>query len=134
MSNLLHHPYTPPKVRLGEPVEAIIYYRDTNEVETRQVIVTGWSSGRIKWPMGKTADGSRDRILLCGDLVRAVSMESVASICHWWGVSRWTVQRRGQLQARVVYREMAKRCDNGMRVSPDLMVWLSRRICGTTQA
>lgn len=22
-----------------------------------------------------------------------LSLESVASICHWWGVSRWTVQR-----------------------------------------
>lgn len=59
---LLHHPYTPPKVRLGEPVEAIIYYRDSNEVEARQVLVTGWSSGRIKWPIGPSNDGVKPSV------------------------------------------------------------------------
>lgn len=90
---LLHGPYTRPKVKLGEPIEAVVYYRDSNEVETRQVLVTGWSQAPITWPLGRTADGSRDRVLLCGDLVRAVSLESVATVSYWWGVSRWTVQR-----------------------------------------
>jgi hypothetical protein len=47
-----------------------------------------WSEGLISWPR-RYRTGS---IILCGDLVRAVKMESVAAICYHWGVCRNVVQ------------------------------------------
>ncbi len=32
-------------------------------------------------------------IALCGDLVRAVKLESNIAICHWWGVTPQTVTK-----------------------------------------
>ena len=39
---LLHGPYTPPPLKRGD--RAVCLYRDAD------VIVTGWSDGRISWP------------------------------------------------------------------------------------
>jgi len=47
-----------------------------------------WSDGRIPWPR-RYRTGS---IILCGDLVRAVKMESVEAVCFHWGVCRNVVQ------------------------------------------
>jgi len=47
-----------------------------------------WSDGPIPWPR-RYRTGS---IILCGDLVRAVKMESVEAICFHWGVCRNVVQ------------------------------------------
>lgn len=90
---LIHGPYRPPDVAIGEKVEAVLYHRLRDEAEASEAVVTGWSRAKIKWPTGQTGNNSREYVLLCGDLVRAVRIESVSAICHWWGVSRWTVQR-----------------------------------------
>ena len=47
-----------------------------------------WSDGPIPWPQ-RFRTGS---IILCGDLVRALKMESVEAICFHWGVCRNVVQ------------------------------------------
>ena len=47
-----------------------------------------WSQAPIPWPM-RYRTGS---IILCGDLIRAVKMESVEAVSHHWGVCRTVVQ------------------------------------------
>lgn len=48
-----------------------------------------WSDGPIPWPRRYRTDS----IILCGDLIRAVKMESVDAICYHWGVCRSLVQK-----------------------------------------
>lgn len=48
-----------------------------------------WSDGLISWPR-RYRTGS---IILCGDLVRAVKMESVEAVCYHWGICRNVVQK-----------------------------------------
>jgi len=50
--------------------------------------VGSWSAGLIPWPR-RYRTGS---IILCGDLVRAVKLESVEAVCFHWGVCRNVVQ------------------------------------------
>ena len=51
--------------------------------------VGSWSDGPIPWPR-RYRTGS---IILCGDLVRAVKLESVEAVCYHWGVCRNVVQK-----------------------------------------
>jgi len=56
------------------------------------VIITGLHDGPISWPIGKTARNSRQRfIILFGDLVQAVRVESEQAVARWWGVGLSTV-------------------------------------------
>ena len=48
-----------------------------------------WSDGPISWPRRWRTDS----IILCGDLVRAVKMESVEAVCYHWCVCRNVVQK-----------------------------------------
>jgi len=83
---LLHGPYRPPALRRGD--RATCLFRDG------EVIITGWSAGRIAWPRCQRV-GSRggSGLLVDEELARAVRLESVLAICHWWGVAGETVWR-----------------------------------------
>jgi hypothetical protein len=82
---LLFGPYSAPPVRPGHLVQCAI----RGEVE-----VVGMSAGPITWPIGRNLPRGRQRFLiLTGDLVEAVRRESVAALCHWWGVGEQTVWR-----------------------------------------
>jgi hypothetical protein len=77
---LLHGPYLPPKVRRGRKLFCEI--RGT-------VTVGGYSNGPIPWPRMKK--GGNPCLVLCGDLVRAVRVESNQAVAHHWGLSTHTV-------------------------------------------
>lgn len=46
--------------------------------------VGGLTDAPIPWPRRKKA--GRPSLILCGDLLRALHIESATAICHWWGV------------------------------------------------
>jgi hypothetical protein len=75
---LLFGPYEPPPLRKGD--RAVCLYRDTD------VVVTGWSAGRIPWPRCR-ALGVRggSGLLVDEELARPVRSESAAAIMYWWG-------------------------------------------------
>jgi hypothetical protein len=54
-----------------------------------KVKVSGYSDGKIPWPIKwKT----RNSLILCGDLVKAVRVESKLAVAYHWGVSLTKVQ------------------------------------------
>jgi hypothetical protein len=76
---LLFGPYAPPKIPRNQRLFC----------EVRGCLKVGsWSDGLIPWPR-RYRTGS---IILCGDLVRAVKLESVEAVCYHWGVCRNVVQ------------------------------------------
>jgi hypothetical protein len=80
-TRLLYGPYRSPKCRVGWSLEC--------EARGRTVIVAGISDAPIQWPFARKR-GNRS-LILCGNLVNAVAVESVSAICHHWGVSRSVV-------------------------------------------
>lgn len=82
---LLGGPYTPPRTRRGAFLNC----------ELRgKVKVGGYFDGPIPWPI-KWGTSS---LILCGDLVKAVKLESAIAVGHYWGVSVATVKKwRGAL-------------------------------------
>jgi hypothetical protein len=78
---LLHGPYTPPPLKRGDRATCLL--RDCD------VIITGWSAGRIAWPRCRAegTHGGGSGILLNEELARAVRCEAAAAIRYWWGVS-----------------------------------------------
>ena len=56
-----------------------------------KVRVGGYTTAPIAWP--RILTGGRPVLILCGDLVRAVKMESVQAIVYWWGVSADVVRK-----------------------------------------
>ena len=76
---LLAGPYRPPAVQVGDVTSCLYWDRD--------VVITGWSEGRIPWPMCKPLEGyGRPRILVDDELARAIRTESAAALMYWWGV------------------------------------------------
>jgi len=57
------------------------------------VIVTGWSSAPIPWPIGFGERPGRHTPVLTGDLVRAVTTEALCVVAALFGASANTVQR-----------------------------------------
>jgi hypothetical protein len=53
------------------------------------VIITGWSAGRIPWPRCRLpgTHGGGSGLLVDEELARAVRSESKQAIMFWWGVS-----------------------------------------------
>ncbi len=78
---LLYGPYVPPKCRLGDKLAC--------EYRGREVRFLCLTDAPIQWPSA-VARGSMSPIL-CGDLIRAVRLESEIAVAHHWGVSRQTV-------------------------------------------
>jgi hypothetical protein len=85
-SHQLHlGPYNPPALRRGD--RATCLYRDGD------VVITGWSDGRIPWPRCRRLDthGGGSGLLVDEELARAVRLESEAAVCYWFGVNPSTV-------------------------------------------
>lgn len=72
---LLGGPYHPPDCRIGDWLD--------DEVEGL-LEVGGWTAAPTSWPRRKKT--GRAALILTSELARAVRTESVAAICHWWGV------------------------------------------------
>lgn len=54
--------------------------------------VGGLTTAPIPWPYSaERAGGSGRSLIVCGDLVRAVGIESAQAICYHWGVGRKVV-------------------------------------------
>ena len=77
---LLHGPYYPPRTERGKFL--VCEWRGT-------VKVGGYSDALIPWPYAFRT-GYRS-LILCGDLVRAVKLESEQAVAHHWKVSSTTV-------------------------------------------
>jgi hypothetical protein len=79
---LLHGPYRTLRCRIGSRLFC----------EVRgQLIVCGFSAGRIPWPIGQR--GRARSLVVCGDLAKAVQRESNIAICHWFGITAQTVSK-----------------------------------------
>lgn len=79
--SLLHGPYLAPRCRVGETLR--------DERHGRQVVVGGFHDGPIPWPFIRRR--GRHRLILTGDLVRAVKTEAEVAVAHHWGVDVTTV-------------------------------------------
>src|SRR6266545_3770995 len=78
---LLFGPYSPPRTRRGKFLFC----------EMRGTVKVGnYSDGPIPWPVKW---GTRNSLILCCDLVRAVQVESAQGVAHHWGVRPSTVTR-----------------------------------------
>jgi hypothetical protein len=77
---LLHGPYAAPPCRAGDTLRCERY---------GESVVAEMSAGPIPWPVCRAP--GRPRLILCGDLARAVCLESEAAVAHWWGVDKATV-------------------------------------------
>jgi len=77
-------PYKAPRCRLGKPLYDLI---------AGDLVVRAISDAPISWPIGRAGAAGKGRPILCGDLLRAVKLESNAAVMTNWGVSRWTVER-----------------------------------------
>jgi hypothetical protein len=81
-SFVLHFgPYRAPRCRVGATLEC--------EARGRTVEVAGMSDGLIQWPFARMR-GNRS-LILCGDLIKAVALESEIAVAHHWGVATSTV-------------------------------------------
>ena len=79
----LHYgPYAPPKCRVGDKLPC--------EYRGREMVVGGMTDARIQWPYRKGI--GRPSCIVCGDLIRAVQVESAIAVAHHWGVSTATVK------------------------------------------
>jgi hypothetical protein len=81
---LIHGPYQSPHVSLGDWVSCEI--RGLVQVKT-------FTGAPIPQPIKR---GQGCAIIVCGDLVRALRVESASAVAHWWGVSthRVSIWRR----------------------------------------
>ncbi len=81
---ILRGTYRIPALRRGDYVCCLV--RDC------PLIVTTWSDAPISWPCGKPPKrGGPPRLIVEEELARAIENESAAAICHWWGISMFTV-------------------------------------------
>ena len=79
--------YRTPRVRVGGVLIC--------EARDREVIVTGYSSAPIPWPVGhpRRGRGGRPGLVVFGGLARAVRRESNQAVAHWFGVYSSVVAR-----------------------------------------
>jgi len=104
---LLYGPYVAPEVRIGDELFCGVHGLQ---------VVMGWY-GPKQWPKAK-AKGGRPRLIVCGDLRRALELETRETISLHWGVSSSTVakwRKKLGLEKRVTlacsaYRGAAMRC------------------------
>ena len=100
---LLYGPYVPPKCQVGDKLRC--------EHRDREVTVSAISDTPIRWPCA-WGRGPRSPIL-CGELIRAVRLESAIAVAHHWGVNRATVSlwRRELKVARMTLGSIRLRID-----------------------
>jgi hypothetical protein len=79
---LLYGPYVPPKCRIGDKLAC--------EFRGREVKVRLMTDAPIQWPAHR--GGLLPAVIVCGDLIRAVRVESEIAVAHHWGVSPATVK------------------------------------------
>lgn len=77
--------YKTPRVRIGR--------RLTCEARDCDVIVVGYSDGRIPWPLGRRPRQAAKALIVYGDLADAVRRESNQAVCYWFGVTPQTVSK-----------------------------------------
>jgi hypothetical protein len=77
--------YRTPCIRIGTVLSC--------ESRDCDVIVVGYSDGRIPWPLGRRRGSGVRGLVVFGDLARAVRRESNQSVCHWWGVTEKVVTK-----------------------------------------
>jgi transposase len=77
---LVGGPYAAPQVSRGDRLD---------DAALGSVIVGGYTNAPIPWPRRMKA--GRPSLILCGDLISAVEVESEIAIAHWWGVGVVTV-------------------------------------------
>jgi len=80
---LLYGPYVPPKCAVGDKLPC--------EYRGCEVPVRGMSDAPIRWP--STRRRGNHSPILCGDLVRAVKVESEQAVAYHWGVNYQVVWR-----------------------------------------
>jgi hypothetical protein len=74
-------PYKSPRCRPGSTLVC--------EVRGREAVVGGMTDSPIQWPFVKKR--GRRSLIICGDLVKAIAVESEVAVAHHWGVGRSTV-------------------------------------------
>lgn len=85
---LVGGPYVAPEAAIGAELRCRLRGRQT---------VAGYTEGGvIRWPKAEGTAGSGP-IILCGDLVRALRVESAQAICAWFGLERKAVRRYRRL-------------------------------------
>jgi hypothetical protein len=113
-SHQLHHgPYNPPALRCGD--RATCLYRDGD------VVITGWSDGRISWPQCRRlgARGGGLGLLVDEELERAVRLESSLAVQYWWGVTESTVWMWRQALGVERYNEGSARLHAALIARPE---------------
>ena len=81
-TRLIAGPYRTPCCKIGRTLRCAI---------RGKVIVRGIREAPIQWPYTCNPKGGSPTIIVCGDLARAIHVESETAICHWWGVGTDTV-------------------------------------------
>jgi len=77
--------YRTPRVRVGTVLSC--------EARDCEVIVVGYSDGKIPWPVGRRKGSGSRGLIVFGGLAKAVGRESAQAVRHWWGVGRSSVWR-----------------------------------------
>ena len=80
-------PYQAPAAKLGATL---------HDERSGDVTVAGFTEAPIPWPAAeyRQARGQSPLLpILCGDLVRAVCEEDELTVSHYWGVTRYIVER-----------------------------------------
>jgi hypothetical protein len=79
-------PYKAPRLRRGD--HAFCLYRNC------EVIITGWTNARIRWPRCRALDspGCGSGLVVDEVLARAVRHEAAAAISYWWVASAAAVR------------------------------------------
>lgn len=110
---LLHGPYTTLCVRIGQTL--------VDEVRGIDVVVVGLTDARIGWPIGKAKGGRTKAPIVCGDLERAVRLESNLAVCYWFGITPQTVSKWRKLLGVPRMTEGTKKLAEAVGNNPGLV-------------
>jgi hypothetical protein len=83
-SKLVGGPYKAPRFKVGRELACVI---------RGDLRVTSISGAPIPWPCGRSESAVTASLIVCGDLAKALEVESSVAIQEHWGVSKATVRR-----------------------------------------